>query len=155
MEKKIALEKSNTENQTNVTKKNNKEETEIRSNSSNVTSSKTESKNTENKSKKEVKEVEVEEEEDEENENKIRGYKLTKDGRKTTFFNNEMDEQTKALIGSIAPQQIEGSDVALGGGVSNGGSAWNVAGTFESVDHCKKMLRFVILCVVVLLLVLV
>ena len=40
------------------------------------------------------------------NTDKIRGYKLTTDGRKTTFFNNEMDEQTKALIGDIAPQKI-------------------------------------------------
>ena len=68
---------------------------------------------------------------------KIRGYKLTTDGRKTTFFNNEMDEQTKALIGDIAPQKIlhvEEKNVPV---VPGGGSAWNAAGTFESVDHCK------------------
>lgn len=28
----------------------------------------------------------------------IRGYKTTSDGRKTTFFNNEMDEETKKLV---------------------------------------------------------
>jgi tetratricopeptide (TPR) repeat protein len=36
----------------------------------------------------------------------MRGYKTTSDGRKTTFFNNEMDEQTKALIGDITPKSI-------------------------------------------------
>ena len=101
-----------------------------------------------------------EEEEEEEEENKIRGYKLTTDGRKTTFFNNELDEKTKALIGNIAPQKIEipnegpGSGVGgiLGGGVggagagSGSGSAWNSAGTFESVDHCK----YCIVCRIVL-----
>lgn len=75
--------------------------------------------------------------EETDNTDKIRGYKLTTDGRKTTFFNNEMDEQTRALIGDIAPQKISPQD--NGGDVvpSNGGSVWNAAGTFESVDHCK------------------
>jgi hypothetical protein len=69
-----------------------------------------------------------------EEEEKIRGYKLTADGRKTTFFNNEMDEKTRALIGDIAPKKFIGStdDAPL---ASNGGSAWNAAGTFESIDH--------------------
>ena len=117
-----------------------KEETKNPAKPSNAISTKIEKKNTECK-----KAVKEEEDDKEVNENKIRGYKLTTDGRKTTFFNNEMDEQTKALIGNIAPQKIECSDVTQGGtgtggqggGVSNGGSAWNAAGTFESVDHCK------------------
>jgi hypothetical protein len=99
----------------------------------------------ENKKKEEkkekVEEKNEEKEEEEEQESKIRGYKLTKDGRKTTFFNNELDEKTKALIGSIAPQKIEipsegpgSAEVTVGAGT---GSAWNSAGTFESVDHCK------------------
>lgn len=133
LEKKIELKKSSGVNDSKTVK----EETKTPANPSNVTSTKTEKKNTD--SKKIAKEEE--EDDEEENENKIRGYKLTTDGRKTTFFNNEMDEQTKALIGNIAPQKIECSDVtqagAGGGGVSNGGSAWNAAGTFESVDHCK------------------
>jgi hypothetical protein len=96
----------------------------------------------ENKKKEEKKEkVEEKNEEEEEEENKIRGYKLTTDGRKTTFFNNELDEKTKALIGSIAPQKIEipsEGPGSAGGTVGAGsGSAWNSAGTFESVDHCK------------------
>ena len=70
---------------------------------------------------------------------RIRGYKLTTDGRKTTFFNNEMDEQTKALIGDIAPQKILHVDEKNVLSVPGGGSAWNAAGTFESVDHCKYL----------------
>jgi hypothetical protein len=135
LEKKIESEKSKKSSGVNDSKTVKKEETKTPANPSNVISTKTEMKNTE--SKKTAKEEERDEEE--ENENKIRGYKLTTDGRKTTFFNNEMDEQTKALIGNIAPQKIECSDAAGAGagGVSNGGSAWNAAGTFESVDHCK------------------
>jgi hypothetical protein len=38
---------------------------------------------------------------------KFRGYKKTADGRVTTFFHNELDEQTKALIGDIAPKKID------------------------------------------------
>jgi len=69
----------------------------------------------------------------------VRGYKMTSDGRKTTFFNNEIDEQTKALIGDIAPKPIAApAETALqtGGGLG-GTSAWNTAGTFESRDHSK------------------
>jgi tetratricopeptide (TPR) repeat protein len=36
----------------------------------------------------------------------MRGYKTTSDGRKTTFFNNELDEKTKELIGDITPKPI-------------------------------------------------
>lgn len=36
----------------------------------------------------------------------MRGYKTTTDGRKTTFFNNELDEKTKELIGDITPKAI-------------------------------------------------
>lgn len=139
LETKIASKKSAGANDSKTAKK---DETKTPANPSNVISTKTGKKNTD--STKAAKQEE--EDEEEENENKIRGYKLTTDGRKTTFFNNEMDEQTKALIGNTAPQKIECSDVtqagagagAGGGGVSNGGSAWNAAGTFESVDHCKS-----------------
>ncbi|GMH50086.1 hypothetical protein TL16_g00690 [Triparma laevis f. inornata] len=37
---------------------------------------------------------------------KVRGYKLTSDGRKTSFFNNELTDEAKALIGDIAPKPI-------------------------------------------------
>jgi len=74
----------------------------------------------------------------------VRGYKLTSDGRKTSFFNNEMDEHTKALIGDIAPKPITpGAAVdssaptllASAPAAAEGTSAWNTAGTFESRDH--------------------
>jgi hypothetical protein len=69
----------------------------------------------------------------------FRGYKVTADGRKTTFFNNDLDDEAKALIGDIAPKKlVEGTD---GGDGSNGGaskpalaagaSSWNTAGTWE------------------------
>jgi len=71
----------------------------------------------------------------------LRGYKTTSDGRKTTFFNNELDEQTKALIGNIAPKKLEAApEAAAAAAEANaaaaaaGSSAWNAAGTFESVD---------------------
>lgn len=62
----------------------------------------------------------------------VRGYKKLADGRVTTFFNNTLDETTKALIGDIAPRKINSSNDL----VSNVevGSSWNSAGTFESRD---------------------
>lgn len=54
---------------------------------------------------------------------KIRGYKLTSDGKKTTFFNNEMDSITKALIGDIAPRLVDSSDISVTDKGTNG-SAW-------------------------------
>ncbi len=71
----------------------------------------------------------------------VRGYKTTSDGRKTSYFNNEMDEQTKNLIGDIAPKPI-GSASSTPQPVqrtSSGtaASAWNSAGTFEEKDTTK------------------
>jgi tetratricopeptide (TPR) repeat protein len=64
----------------------------------------------------------------------IRGYKKTSDGRTTSYFHNELDENTKALIGSIAPKKLDSSVVPME--ISSGaGSAWNTAGTVESVNH--------------------
>ena len=68
-----------------------------------------------------------------EDEGVIRGYKKTSDGRTTSYFNNEMDEATKALIGDITPQAISSSSAAPTEAAAPGGvSAWNSAGTFES-----------------------
>ena len=60
----------------------------------------------------------------------VRGYKKTSDGRVTTFFNNEMDETTKSLIGNIAPKKIDvPASVAVSAAPSaNGVSVWNSAG---------------------------
>lgn len=64
----------------------------------------------------------------------MRGYKIDSQGRKTTFFNNEMDEKTKELIGDIAPKKVAApTNMAT----KAGESSWNQAGTFESKDHTK------------------
>ena len=57
-------------------------------------------------------------------------------GRKTTFFNNELDDKTKALIGDIAPKKVAAPTQMK---VDAGASSWNQAGTFESKDHTKWM----------------
>lgn len=66
----------------------------------------------------------------------LRGYKKTSDGRTTTFFNNELDEKTKSLIGDITPKALDSSAAAAAAAAvsttPSGGSAWNTAGTFES-----------------------
>lgn len=68
----------------------------------------------------------------------FRGYKKTSDGRVTTFFNHEMDEETKKLIGDIAPKKIDSASIpVLTSNGSGTGSAWNTAGTFESIGHTK------------------
>merc|ERR1711871_297029 len=46
-------------------------------------------------------------EEDERDLKGLRGYKKTSDGRTTSYFNNELDEHTKSLIGNIAPKRID------------------------------------------------
>ena len=79
------------------------------------------------KPKKKVTEVE----DCEDDGDKIRGYKTTSDGRKTTFFNNEMDEMTKNLIGDIAPKKIDSSVNTDVLSTTGNGSAWNSAGTYE------------------------
>ena len=66
----------------------------------------------------------------------MRGYKVDSQGRKTTFFNNELDDKTKALIGDIAPKKVSAPTQMK---VDAGASSWNQAGTFESKDHTKWM----------------
>ena len=70
---------------------------------------------------------------DAEGETIMRGYKIV-DGKKTTFFNHQLDDKTKELIGDIAPKRIDATDVQETTS-SNGRSAWNSAGTFESVGY--------------------
>ena len=68
--------------------------------------------------------------------NKMRGYKIRADGTKTTFFNNDLDDEAKALIGDIRPQKIDeaaAEEAAKGAaGKIAGSSSWNAAGTWES-----------------------
>lgn len=69
----------------------------------------------------------------------IRGYKKTSDGKVTTFFNHELDDQTKALIGNIAPKKLDPSTSATAfptqTPAGTNGSVWNAAGTWEERVH--------------------
>jgi len=60
----------------------------------------------------------------------LRGYKKTADGRTTTFFNNELDEAAKKLIGDIAPKKMD-AQTPQATVDPTAGSAWNSAGTYE------------------------
>lgn len=59
----------------------------------------------------------------------MRGYKILEDGRKTTYFNRELTEEEKALIGDIAPKKVEPAVAETAR--AEVGSAWNYAGTWE------------------------
>uniref|UniRef100_M4BXX9 Activator of Hsp90 ATPase AHSA1-like N-terminal domain-containing protein n=1 Tax=Hyaloperonospora arabidopsidis (strain Emoy2) TaxID=559515 RepID=M4BXX9_HYAAE len=63
----------------------------------------------------------------------VRGYKKLADGRVTTFFNNELTEEAKQLIGDIAPKQVQDLNAVQIKSV-DGGSAWNQGNTFEEKD---------------------
>jgi hypothetical protein len=65
--------------------------------------------------------------------NELRGYKITADGRKTTFFNNDLDDEAKALIGDIRPKKLDESAESSDDkpALPAGSSVWNTAGTWE------------------------
>ncbi|GKY99901.1 hypothetical protein MPSEU_000943700 [Mayamaea pseudoterrestris] len=68
-----------------------------------------------------------------------RGYKIV-NGKKTSYFHNELDEQTKQLIGDIAPKKLEHASSSVSVASSDDatmGSAWNQAGTWEERDVSK------------------
>ena len=71
----------------------------------------------------------------------MKGYKKTADGRTTTYFNNDLSEEAKALIGDIAPKKLEPPAAAAVPGAEavggNAASAWNKAGTWESRDMTR------------------
>ena len=68
----------------------------------------------------------------------MRGYKITSDGKKTSYFHNEMDEKTKNLIGDTTPQRIQSPPrESKSKGKTAGASAWNAAGTWESKDRSE------------------
>jgi len=62
----------------------------------------------------------------------VRGYKIV-NGKKTSYFHNELDEKSRALIGDIAPKKIENpvSTPSSASASKQGTSAWNNAGTWE------------------------
>ena len=80
-----------------------------------------------------------EEEDDDLNISDMRGYKITENGKKTTYFNKDLDENTKALIGDIAPKKIDHATITsttsiqsnISTAAATGGSIWNSAGTWE------------------------
>jgi hypothetical protein len=73
---------------------------------------------------------------------RLRGYKITADGRKTTYFNHELSEEAKALIGDIAPKKItpttsttsNGDISAADAAAATASSVWNTAGKL-SITH--------------------
>ncbi|CAN0519516.1 unnamed protein product, partial [Ectocarpus sp. 8 AP-2014] len=81
----------------------------------------------------------------------MKGYKITADGKKTTYFNNDLTEEAKALIGDIAPKKLEPATAAVQDSTSGGGneaSAWNKAGTWESRDMTRFVARLIALLAV-------
>ena len=60
----------------------------------------------------------------------VRGYKIV-NGKKTSYFHNELSEDAKKLIGNIAPKRIEQQEEKPQEPDSTMGSAWNKAGTWE------------------------
>jgi len=70
----------------------------------------------------------------------VRGYKLNSEGRKTSFFNNELTAEQKALIGDITPKPISATTSptpiarAPSDSTPSKVSAWNSAGTWEEKD---------------------
>jgi tetratricopeptide (TPR) repeat protein len=73
----------------------------------------------------------------------IKGYKIV-NGKKTSYFHNELSEEAKILIGDIAPKKLDpnassgGSTASTaeadGAPTTTGTSAWNKAGTWEEKD---------------------
>jgi len=59
----------------------------------------------------------------------VRGYKIV-NGKKTSYFHNELSEEAKTLIGDIAPKKLENVE-AVKTKTTEGTSAWNQAGTWE------------------------
>ena len=68
----------------------------------------------------------------------VRGYKIRSDGKKTSYFHRDIDDEAKKLIGDIAPKVLSSSTTTA---VNNsdaqqqeGTSVWNKAGTWEERD---------------------
>lgn len=61
----------------------------------------------------------------------VKGYKIV-NGKKTSYFHNELSEEAKALIGDIAPKKLEAapSVPVSSSNDTKGTSAWNKAGKF-------------------------
>ena len=80
----------------------------------------------------------------------VKGYVTKADGKKTTYFNRELSEEAKELIGDIAPKAIVTPEKTATDSTppKSGGSVWNQAGTFEERDTtawCKDALKRLLL----------
>lgn len=61
----------------------------------------------------------------------VKGYKIV-NGKKTSFFHNELTEEAKQLIGDIAPKRLDTTTTTTAAAATpTSGSAWNKAGTWE------------------------
>lgn len=68
----------------------------------------------------------------------VRGYKIRSDGKKTSFFDREISDDAKKLIGDIAPKKLDVKNSSSENGfapkpiaAAEGTSVWNTAGTWE------------------------
>lgn len=66
----------------------------------------------------------------------VRGYKIV-NGKKTSYFHNELTDEARALIGDIAPKKLESTPTTPATPAPSGASAWNKAGTWEE-KNCTK-----------------
>jgi len=66
----------------------------------------------------------------------VKGYKIV-NGKKTSYFHNELTEEAKQLIGDIAPKKLEVVPDPTAASTEEGRSAWNKAGTWEERDVTK------------------
>ena len=89
------------------------------------------------------------------NANDMKGYKTNSKGQKTTYFNRELSEEEKHLIGDITPKKIDTAAMSSSSSSSSsshlpssspqpilspsltsaGGSAWNTAGRCDRGIH--------------------
>ena len=74
----------------------------------------------------------------------MRGYKITKDGKKTSYFTTEWDDNTKELYKDLGPKKVESALVVEPTNTGDG-STWNSAGTwslkFENFDLIPQIRR--------------
>jgi activator of HSP90 ATPase len=76
----------------------------------------------------------------------LRGYKTTSDGKLTTYFNREVSEKDKALLGDSSPRKLESTSLQRSDSTSSSTSvsAWNAAGTWEERnydDYAKQRIQ--------------